>query len=326
MTAPKHAQSGLSDWYASIQLKSLIAEVKRRRIVLGAINGIVMLAGIVYLAIAPAKYQAEIVVVPNYDQEQNSPGLGISSISSILTGTNNEPPDYANFQTLLSSVPVAKLIIDKHPEYLQRVFEKEWDPATKSWSPPRGLIASVERAFYGIVGRPTWQAPNAYRLSQYISDHVDITQLGENPIHQITYRDVDPVFAQRFISAVQSSDDELLKIDRRHVLAARAAHLLQLAQTTNIVEYRDSLMQLLTQTESQLSTLGEDFPYAALILQPAWVTPSPVAPNPLLVLFGALVLGLVSSSAFVIYSATRVPSEREAVVSEHQPLKRAGAV
>src|SRR6185312_5558077 len=160
-----------SDWYFTLHLGGMFDEFRRRKKVLAVGNGIILLLAILFLILARAKYEATIVVVPDFEQAQQSP-LG-SSLSSLLSTNAGTPPDFTNFQQLLTSEDVAARLMKKHPEFLPLIFDHEWDAQTKTWHPPGGLVQPVLRGLNEVFGRVAWVPPDPYRLAQYITQEVD---------------------------------------------------------------------------------------------------------------------------------------------------------
>lgn len=130
-------------------------------------------------------------------------------------------------------------------------------------------------------------------LSLYLEKHIKISPLGATPLRRISYRNADSKFASVLLRKIHLVADQMIRRDRRQQSQSRVDYLQKVLSTTTHPDHRKGITNLLMQQEhiQMLANLNEA--YAAIVVEPANTKPKPDWPNPVLVWFSAVFIGLI---------------------------------
>ena len=109
---------------------------------------------------------------------------------------------------------------------------------------------------------------------------------------RISFRHKDPVFEMQFLTWIHKESDELVRGDALERASRQIAYIGERLRTYSITEYRQALVQLLSEQEKQMMMIQVDLPFAARIINPPTVSDVPTSPQPFLALALAVTGGL----------------------------------
>jgi hypothetical protein len=207
------------------------------------------------------------------------------------------------------------------PGLPQHIFAAPWDAVTGTWHPPEGAILAFRRWLSGLLGGQPWTPPDAAALAAYIENNLLVEQDRLTLITEISYEDSDAEFAGEFLAAIHNESEALLRSDAELRTRAMIRHLSQQLGNVTIAEHRTALVGLLSESEKQLMLLDPALPYAATVIDPVSVGPSPNMPRPLLALVLVIFVTGVTVLAFCLWLVAREVKKRK----EEQPAGAAAA-
>lgn len=282
-----------------------------------------------WLSTQPVRYEARMVVAPVAQTADASGGLSglsnLAQIAGISVSGASAPPMFERYTGLLTSVRIAERILRKE-DLLKEVFASQWDAEAQSWHPPKtGLIGGALNSLKSLFGVATWSPPGSVSLASYVSGNLEALPVENTRLVMVTFRDTDPEFALRMLRLVSSEAETALREEFREQTNLRLQYLqAQLASTPNVDIRRTLAASTLVFLQQQIHA-NANLPVAADVVEPPYVTPTPIEPKVMLVLglggFGALLLGI--GLVFAI-DAMRDPRRDIAPVGANWPLTRNG--
>lgn len=278
----------------SLSLLSVLETLwkQKSKVILTASVSLVL--AIIYLFVATPKYTATMIVAA-IEQQGNLSGLGarsqLSSISGIKIGETDSSIRFAAFVDLLTSHAVAKRLM-KDEELVHKIFEEEWDPASKKWRAPGGIISFLIRLPNIVFGRPAWTPPSSTKLAEFLSDEINVSDFGDAGMKTISFDHKDPAFAVELVQKVYQAADEELKSDTLIRTRKYIAYLEKRLATVTVAEYREALSDLLVDQERTQMVIEADLPFAAKIVSDAVVPDTPDKPKIVVTLIVMTLIGV----------------------------------
>lgn len=145
---------------------------------------------------------------------------------------------------------------------------------------------------------------DAQSLSEYLRKHVHIEPVsGTSSLRYLSYMHPDKKFAAELLKKVHGNADEMIRERVLEETNQRIEYLENALVKTNNPEHRRSLTDLLMEQERGKMALSIEQPYAATIIEPAYVSrraywPDPCIIYPVFILVG-LFLGYIVAIQFV---------------------------
>jgi subunit length determinant Wzz-like protein len=265
------------------------------------------------------QYTITILVYPSTSSQDKSLGSTLSALAGPLAGligssSSGDVQPFDIYQALLSSPKLADRVIKKDPEILQRVFYKEWDPASKTFKPPHDILSITMRTFNWIFGLPTYTKPNATRLAYWLSENLSITAVNSTSIQQIQFSTPYPQFGTRFFKELNDEADAIIREQATKLTDAQIAYLENKLSQVQTVDYRQTILGLLSAQETTRMSINKDLPYASAVLQSSYSSDLPTWPNPLVLLAVAVFVGLSLGAVAAITAAMLWPEGRQRYV------------
>jgi hypothetical protein len=230
------------------------------------------------------QFEATMVVAPSRGGGVAPSGGGRSSRlkgvakSFGLDLGGDEATTFDRLELVLSSLTLARLLQNEHG-YLQKVYEGSWEPEGERWVRPTGRRFEWEQRLKGLFHLGTWSEPTVESLARYLKGSIVITKLELEPFRRISFAHTDPGFAYELLTTVYREADELLRQQDRAATAERRAYVQQQLQSAKMLETRDVLIGMLTNEEHTAMMLQSTLPYAARIIEPAFVSSTPTSPT-----------------------------------------------
>lgn len=129
-------------------------------------------------------------------------------------------------------------------------------------------------------------------LATYLDRRIQIDPLGATPLRRISYQHPDPDFAAAMLRKIHLVSDQMIRRDRRRQSQSRIDYLKNSLAKTNNLDHRKGITNLLMQQEHVQMLANLDEPYAAIVVEPAFSTPKPHWPNPVIVWPIAILMGM----------------------------------
>jgi uncharacterized protein involved in exopolysaccharide biosynthesis len=287
------------DAAAGLHVKDFINAIRQRSRIVYACLTLCLLLGAAFIILPPPQYTVSFVIYPSQSSsDKNGLSGTLSSLAAPLAGligssasTDVQPFDL--FMELIVSPRLAQQLINQDKNVLPKIFYKEWDPVAKTFHPPHDLLSMTQRLFDYIFGLPAYQTPSATRLAQWLTDNLTITAVNSTSMNQISFNTPYPEFGQRFLKEMAAQADGVIRDEALKLTDAQIAYLENKLAQTQTVDYRATLLSLLSSQETTRMSINKDLPYAATILQGSFPTDLPTSPNPLLIMAVAAFVGVV---------------------------------
>jgi uncharacterized protein involved in exopolysaccharide biosynthesis len=207
--------------------------------------------------------------------------------------------DLERYAQLFGSTTLAARLDAEH-HLLQLVFADQWDPQTRTWHPPAGWIARIERAVLRFFGFPGWTKPEAAELAEWLGNRIDVERMGSSSLYDIEFSHPSRAFAVSLLGMAHDGANALLReaaLDRINGQIGQVEK--ELGAATNPGR-KQALEALLTEEYQTQALLQTDQPYAAQLVVPPAAGPTPSSLNPLLALGLAVVVGVILG-LFIIF-------------------------
>lgn len=245
-------------------------------------------------------YRVTMSVVPAPSDQGSQaimPSSGLTTLLGLGSGGNI---NFMRYQKLLSSTVVAQRLQDKH-RMLQFVFSGNWDKNRKVWIQKKTTRDYMLGWLLRLSNLPTWSPPDITALARYLESQFVIVPSATNDIVTITMDSADVDFAKRVMLTTHDEANQVLRDQVAVRARQQVAYLQNKLAETSIQDYRATLLAMLGAQEKMLMLTQTDASYAAEILSPPVASSTPVAPRPVLGLFVAVLVGILSGLAVVIF-------------------------
>jgi hypothetical protein len=258
----------------------------------GAVAGIVF--GILLLRVLPPTFEATITLTQKEQENSNlssvsslAAGLGIGGLGPATTNT------LELYTTLLTDPSLMKFLAARQPEFMTLLFPDQWNPKTKSWHSPSGVLPAIKRGIKVMAGFPAWQKPSPVDAARIVRGLVQISDARKTDFRTITIVDTSGKRAVALLNILHNGADEMLRMRDREQSEKRVAYLRDKLKVETEISQRDSLTQLLKEEDRRLMLSHIDVPYSVKIVTPPEVFPT--TPNSRLA--PAIILGLLFGGA-----------------------------
>jgi hypothetical protein len=290
------AYAGMDD-SEGLSIKQFATAIRQRALIVWACVLVCVLVACAVIILPMPAYTVSFVAYPSQTSQDKSLGSTLSSLAGPLAGligssATADVQPFDLFQELIVSPRLAARLIKKDPDILHKIFYKEWDPATKTFHPPHDALSFTQRTFNYIFGLPAWQPPSATRLGQWLSDNLTITAVNSTSMQQISFTTPYPAFGVRFLKEMNTEADAMIRDQATVTTDAQIAYLETKLAQVQTVDYRQTILSLLSAQETTRMSINKDLPYASAVLQNSYSTDLPTWPNPLVLLAVAVFVGL----------------------------------
>jgi hypothetical protein len=226
-------------------------------------------------------YKATMVVMPESGAVQISEAAAqFSSALGINVGGSKGSSTFDRLKVMVGSVSLAETLQERFG-LMQTVFATSWDSESEQWVPPDPEAYRRNYQFRDWFGLwiPEWQEPDLETLARFLGGTVSFGNKEGTQFIEVSVNHRDSEMALFLLSAIYEGADEALRLqDREESRERRRSITRQLAQA-DLVDARQSLIGLLTGEERRAILLESDLPYAARIIEPAFVSNRPTDLN-----------------------------------------------
>lgn len=224
-------------------------------------------------------YKASMVVQP----DAGSSGLSSAAVElgqalGLGVAGSGTATAFGRLQVIVGSVNLAKELQKEH-RLMQKVFAGLWNEEDGAWRRPTGDDFERQQRIRRFFGLSEWTAPSLEDLAAYLAGSIQFKPSKTPGFFEVSFRHTDPDFALKVLSIVyQAADDRTRQQDLAESQQRRSYVSKQLT-STRLVDSRQALINLLTAEEREAMLLESDLPYAARIIEPAFVSSNPEEPN-----------------------------------------------
>jgi uncharacterized protein involved in exopolysaccharide biosynthesis len=302
-----------------------------RRAILGWRTPVIFAAVLVMLSMATLLgsrpvYRVSMTVVPAPSDQGGQTMTSTGTLSTLLGLGTGGNVNYARYQKLLSSTAVAQRLQDRYG-MLQYVFRAYWDADRKIWVQRKTMRDYLLGWLLRLSNVPTWAPPDINALASFLDNELTVLPMQNSDIVTISMDNPDVSFAKRVMLAAHEQANEVLRDQIARRARMQVAYLQGKLAETSVQDYRATLLAMLGNQEKTLMLTQTDASYAAEILSAPIASSTPVAPRPVLTVFVAGFVGVLTGLAVVIFFGPdwwRNLLERSrigrAVISRKKPL------
>lgn len=196
-----------------------------------------VLLGILYLAISIPKYDVSLRLMPIPEWLRSQPATQVSLFSAVQV----------NLFTLLGDAIQSKQIyqqLDANMDARHHIFRGLWDPRTKTWHQPRGLMGvqkTIVNDLKSLVGYPRASSPTIDDLRENVVARIELRTNSDGTI-VVQMKSADPAFDVHMLRFVLDKADGVIR--------------------SEMIEYADETISGL---KSQIDRTGEAMLRTALI-------------------------------------------------------------
>ena len=181
-----------------------------------------------------------------------------------------------------------------------------WDEQTHSWQPPSGPLTFLKSGLKALLGVPGWAPPDSAQLAGTLHKMVSTERIGQGyeldmktNLLIVSVKMGDKDYAVQLLNWILRDADHIVREDQLTNTTNRISYLRDALSKTNEVNLIQSLQQILMNEERTQMMLQADKYYAVDVIDPPHYDPSNYSPRPSLVVFSAILLGLVVSMGIV---------------------------
>jgi len=278
----------------------------QQRLVFAFTLPMALLLAVLYLNVAARQYEVTLQLAPVERSQASQGSLGaLSAVAGLDLSSAGQGTDFKIFVAALQSHAAAE-VLATNSDLLRRLYPREWSDADHSWhEPPHGFLHPIVSALASGVGLQvrTWEPPSANRLYRFLQE-IEITSSRDSPIVTLRVWNKDPDLAKTLLSDLVVSVDRFLRSRALHRADGYIEYLTRKLQQEPVAEYRQSLLQNLSDQEKRRMMAAANVSYAAELFSGPSASETPVLPSALTTFAVAILAGLISGLVIAYYLNT----------------------
>lgn len=200
---------------------------------------------------------------------QLAQSAGFSASGSQATAT---PFDRLKLTT--GSISFATNLNDKH-DLLKKIFGGSWDEQTQTWTRPSGRRFELIQRVRQSLNLGTWREPDLETLASYLGGSISITNTHNGLFKKVSVTHPKPEFALWLLKLIYFEADESVRQTDRNEAETRKSYLNDRLAKARLVDTRNVLLNLLENVERRSMLLEGTLPYAAKVVEKAYVSTKP---------------------------------------------------
>lgn len=287
-----------------LDLAALGRVLWQQRIVFVFTVPIALVLAILYLNIATRRYEVTLQLAP-VEKTQSSQGtLGaLGAIAGLDLAGGAQGSEFKIFVVALQSHAAAEAL-STNTGLLKRLYPRDWSEADHGWrEPAHGILHPIVRGLMTALGLPAraWEPPTADRVFRFLQQQIEVTSGRDSPIVTIRVWNQDPELAKTLLSDLVISVDRFLRNRALRRADGYINYLTRKLQQVTVAEYRQSLLQNLSDQEKNRMMAAANVSYAAEVFSGPSSSEVPVLPSPLATFVLAILTGLITGSVLAYY-------------------------
>lgn len=250
--------------------------------------GLAFALGLGIVTTTEPAYEVSALVAPK-SEPSSTTRQGRGLFSSLLPASAQ--PSFEKLKVLISSPRVLEQM-QRDAGILQIIYASRWDDTKRQWRPAaEGGLKKWWRRFIGAQPPPP---PSIHTLSQDLAEAIVIKGDQDFPTFtRISYEHADPQFAIWLVTELVGRADALLKKEKLHESTAQLTYLRNRLERESAQEYRQFLMELISEKDKELMLISDDGPYAIDYITSFTASERPSRPNHRKILGMFTTVGLV---------------------------------
>jgi uncharacterized protein involved in exopolysaccharide biosynthesis len=278
----------------------------QRWYVLVLVLAVTSILAIIAYALIPQKYHVSATVVGTRYQNDITPSNQSMTLSAsaLLGGTANDLPpvtDFRLYTQLLTSPELGASILDD--PIIHRIFWRSWHK--DHWAPPDTLIQHLRNAFFSLLGRSAWSAPDGFTVAAYLDDEISIVTGKDAKILTLSTWTSDPELGKSLLQLISIRADSIVKLMAQKRFKAKVAFLEKALSQADVQETRIALGQTLAKAETDQIYSFSDLPFAAEFVESPNSSRRPQFPKLALIFGISTGLGVISFLIYVVWLKQR---------------------
>lgn len=279
-----------------------------------------ILLALTVLAIATPKYTASVVLVPSANRigvpESKLGSLaGLANIAGGKLGGADKTTNIDRFRFLLTSIRLAKYQMQTR-SILQVLYPERWDAKQKAWRPPSGPLQFIVGNIKKTFSFPAWQKPDEFLVVRTYKSNLTQSDVGETSLLKLSYTDANPRRAIWVLKSIVADVDNIVRSDALMRAQEQASYLRNRLKSESLLEYRGTLLTLLSEQEQTLMLANSNLPFTQDVMEDYSVSNIPTSTSPLAAGFIGCCFGVMVGYVFSFAALTIKRSRTHSTSSE----------
>ena len=264
-----------------------------------ALTIICVIVAVLIQLIATRQYRTYYDVMPA--PVSDDPTRANMGISLDVLGRQAKTPDWEMYQSLLTSTTLAQRLIDK-TSLLQELFPSDWDPVKREWRTDVDFwSAPLTGKISWLRGKRTKRAPDKFALQAYLRKDLSVSPVPDSTQIRISIDSPTPKTSLNLLFALHQTANDMVREAHLTRALGQRANLLEELKTTQISDYRQTLLTILSRVETNVMTASIKGQYAGLLVDGPVSGPFPVFPVFKLLLELAVAAGMVCGLILIVF-------------------------
>lgn len=274
----------------------IIRSVQTNPTFVAAIIGVWLLLGVVWAHLSPPVYTVTLQITPVVTDQSPASGRfgGLASLAGINIGQNQNSMNFDLYLAGLKGRAAADELA-RQPGILRTMFAGEWDDTQHTWRQPQSRFGFIRKSigwFLGYRAIP-WTPPNGAQVQQVLAGMIDVYKPLNSPIATVTLRTNNPEWGRQLLWALHHAVDDALRKKTMARATDSINYLNKELATVTVSDYREALISTLSDQEKIRMAASAKDSFAAEPVEPPAAPNGPTSPNPMSIIFGALVVGAI---------------------------------
>jgi len=266
-----------------VDIRSLILTILRMWWLILLIGALGFANGLWNMHKFTPKYTATAIVAPLKGSNSSQSGGSVAAaVAGALTGVQIGGEASATpFDRLVhaaGSITLARLL-DKKYGLLEEIFGKVAVAENPEAFGPSGFRAEFRESINRFLNLRTWAPPTVEDLASYFGGSFKVKKIPDSPFTQISFSHGKSEKALHYLNLIFNEATDLLKQKDRIEISKRQAYLEERLANTSLRDLREGLIGLMAGEARREMLMHGDLPFAAKIIEPAYLSKHKTQPN-----------------------------------------------
>tara|TARA_R110002167_G_scaffold45545_7_gene136845 strand:- start:1305 stop:2315 length:1011 start_codon:yes stop_codon:yes gene_type:complete len=234
------------------------------------------------------KYIASMVLEPNSDGGgfsfgSSAPVAGVGGVAASLSaafgggGGNASNALFERLKLAMSSLELARRLDQKY-QMLRTIYASQWDAEANDWKVPVEEEPTFMQRFRRSLHQDQSMRPSLEALSRFVNGTITFEEVGLTGFWRVKVANNDKERAMELLNQIYWTADELLRDQDRVKIHRKIEYLESRISQTATVDFRRALIAALVKEEHSAHLLEGGLPYAADVVQEAFVSDMRTSP------------------------------------------------
>lgn len=291
-----------------LSIEQVIQEIRKSWVALIFLITVPIIACVVYLHTSEKIYGVEALLRPLPNDGGAIPkGLGgLAGLANISLPAGAEQDRFDFFFEMLFSQPISDRLA-QNDALMSSIFSAEWSQKRAEWVKPSNLgyrmKAFLKRLLTG--DRQEWSRPDAARLKKYIGLNFEVVDSRGSSGKIVRGYSKYPEVDQHLLEALLNETDLYLRKMAITRYDEYIGYLQDKLALVTVSEYRDALIDVISQQETSRMLAGSSTGFAAEVLIAPTISSNHIRPRASMSLILSALLGALLASIFVVVKIGR---------------------